>query len=121
MRRGCQLGRACALQQDRVGEPLDAFDGDPGGRGDLFDGRARPDLGLNLLGTQHAWNLGVGLGFTGGGLLATHSGTQSIVGPQEELLAGAVGLADDSFAIDVEPDDFEFPHVDLLRAMSRPI
>jgi len=43
------------------------------------------------------------LGFTGGGLLATHRGTQSIVGPQEELLAGAVGLADDSFAIDVEP------------------
>jgi hypothetical protein len=87
----------------------------PAAEGDLFDGRARPDLGLNLLGTQHAWNLGVGLGLTRPVLLATHGGTQPVVGPQEELLAGAVGLADDSFAIDVEPDDFEFPHVDLLR------
>ena len=33
---------------------------------------------------------------------------------------GGIGLADDSFAVDVEPDDLEFPHVDLLRASAKP-
>ena len=100
-----------------MGESLHPGDVDPGRLRDLFDGCARANPGLNLLGTQHAWNLDIELGLAGSGLVAAHGGTQPIVGAQDELLARVVAFADDAFAIDVESDDLEFPHADLLRAV----
>src|SRR5689334_18522875 len=85
--------------------------------GDLLDGCARANSGLNLLGTQHVRNLGIELGLAGSGSVATNGGTQPVVSPQDELL-GVVAFADDALAVNVEPDDLEFPHADLLRARS---
>jgi hypothetical protein len=45
---------------------------------------------------------------------------QAVVGAQYELLAGVGGLADDALAIDVESDDLEFPHIDLLGLIGHP-
>jgi hypothetical protein len=64
-------------------------------------------------------DLGVGLGLGRAGRVAAQGGTQPVIGPQQELLAEALGLADDSFAVDIETDDSEFPHLDLLRTESQ--
>ena len=82
----CQLGSARALQQDRMREPLHPGDIDACRLGDLLDGRARANPGLNLLGTQHAWNLGIELGLADSGFFATNGGTQPVVSTQDELL-----------------------------------
>ena len=102
-----------------MGEPLDSSHVDTGRLRDLLDGCARANSRLNLLRTQHVWNLGIGLGSTGSGLVAAHGGAQPVVGAQDELLVRLVAFADDAFAINVESDDREFPHVDLLRAYRR--
>jgi hypothetical protein len=60
------------------------------------------------------------MGLTCAGFLAAQGGPQPIVGQQDELLPGVAGFADDAFAVDVQPDDFEFPHADLLRASAKP-
>ncbi|COV41080.1 Uncharacterised protein [Mycobacterium tuberculosis] len=62
VRRGCQLGRARAFQQYRVGKPADTGDVGARCRSDLFDRRAGPNSGLNLLGAQHVGDLDVQLG-----------------------------------------------------------
>ncbi|PQM49007.1 hypothetical protein C1Y40_00774 [Mycobacterium talmoniae] len=75
----------------------------------------RPDPGLNLLGTQHAGNLNIELGLADPGRVAAQRRTQPIIGPDFELVVGILALADDVFAIDVESNDLEFPHDNLLR------
>ena len=88
----------------------------PGRCGDLLDRCACADPGLDVLGAQHVWDLDVDLGLARRGLVAAYGGPQPVVGAQDELLPGVVGLADDALAVDVESDDLQFPHGDLLRA-----
>src|SRR4051812_48811539 len=87
---------------------------------DLLDGCARAYSGLNLLGRQHVWNLCIGSRLAGSGFLATHGGAQPVVSAQDELLVRVVAFANYAFAINVESDDLEFPHADLLRAPVAP-
>src|SRR6202020_459902 len=44
---------------------------------------------------------------------------QPIVGRQLELLCGVISLADDVFAVGVEPNHFEFPHGFSSQALCR--
>src|SRR6478609_8879828 len=101
-------------------ESLHPGDVDACGLRDLLDGCARANPGLNLLGRQHVWNLSIGSGLAGTGFVATHGGTQPVVCAQDELLVRVVAFTDDAFAINVESDDREFPHADLLRAPVAP-
>src|SRR3954470_14929362 len=101
-------------------ESLHPGDVDACGQRDLLDGCARAYSGLNLLGRQHVWNLCIGSRLAGSGFLATHGGAQPVVSAQDELLVRVVAFANYAFAINVESDDLEFPHADLLRAPVAP-
>ena len=97
-----------------------ASDFDSGVRGDLFDGCARTNARLNFLGTQQGWNLDLDLGLARVRAVPAQCGVQAVVGTQHEHLARVDRLADDALAIDVESDDLEFPHADLLGAYRAP-
>jgi hypothetical protein len=110
----CQLRRAIALQQHRVGEAADPRDVGTRRRGHLLDGRARTDLGLNFFGAQHVGDVDLEVRLLRLCGLAVQRGPQSLVGRQPELLCGFISLADDVFAVGIEPNHFEFPHGVLL-------
>jgi hypothetical protein len=97
-----------------MSEAFDACDVNACAGRELLDRRACADLGLDILGTQHVWNLVAVLGLTWTDPVAAHGGLQSVIGAQDELVAGVGDLADDAFAIDVQSDDHEFTHDDYL-------
>ena len=101
-----------------MGEPVNLGHVDPGRRGDLFNRCARTDSGLNILGTQHASALVVSRGLTWSHPITARSSAQPVVYPNQKLVRRVATLADDVLAIDIEPDECEFPHVDLLRSDS---
>ena len=115
MRGGRQFGGALTLQQHRVGEPLDLGDVHPGARRDLLDGGAGPDAGLNILGTQHGFDLAVSGNLSGSRAIAAHRCTQPVVEPDEELVGRVAAFADDVLTVDIQPYKCQLPHVDLLR------
>ena len=115
----CQLGGAIALQQHRMGEPADTRDIGARRRSHLLDGGAGPDLGLNFLGTQHVGDLDVEVRLLRRCWVAPQKFAQSIVGRQLELFCGVATLADDVFAVGIEPNHFEFPHGFSSQAFCR--
>jgi hypothetical protein len=97
-----------------VGEALDLGYINPGGFRDLFDRGARSNAGLNILGTQHAFDLIVSCGLAEPRPVAAYSGAKAVVYPNQKFVGGVATFADDVLAVDIESDESEFPHVDLL-------
>ena len=69
---------------------------------------------MNIFGTQHAFDLTVSRGLDQSRPIAAHRGTQPIIYSDQEFVGGVTAFADDVLAVDIEPDESEFPHVDLL-------
>lgn len=119
VRGGGELGGPGTFQQDGVGEAFDLGRVRSAGLGQLLDGCSGADPGLNFLGTQHASDLDVDLCLADAGGVTTDGGAQAVVEAQAEL-GGAVGasravvFADDVSAVDVESNNFQISHVDLL-------
>jgi hypothetical protein len=97
-----------------VGEALDLGYINPRGFGDFFDRCSRSNAGLNILGTQHAFDLVVSCGLAQPRPIATHCGAKPVVYPDQEFVGGVATFADDVLTVDIESDESEFPHVDLL-------
>jgi hypothetical protein len=111
---GRQLSSALTFQQHRVRESLNLGDIHSGRLGDLLDGCARPDPSLNILGPQHAFDLTISSGLAQPRPVAAYRGTQSVVYPNQEFVGGVATFADDVLSVDIESNESEFPHVDLL-------
>ncbi len=116
MRGRCQLGGAGAFQQHRVGKPADPRDVGARRRGHLLDGRTGANFGLNFFGAQHVCDYNIELRLLLRWRLAAQDRMQPFVGHQLELFCGFFTLADDVFAVVIEPNHFEFPHGFSLQA-----
>jgi hypothetical protein len=101
------LGGARALQQHRVGEPLDLLDGHPGRGGHLLHGRSGADAGLDLSWSQLALQLDRDLPEPA--QVPSGGGAQLLVGRNGEALATAGVLQDDIAALG-DPDDPQRAH-----------
>ena len=97
-----QLGRAGALQQHRVGEPLHPMCWHAGRRGDLLDGLTRTDAGLDLSGAHLALQLDFDLAESGD--VAPGGRTEAFVRWHDETLAARDVLANDGLAVFAEAD-----------------
>ncbi|SHW46693.1 Uncharacterised protein [Mycobacteroides abscessus subsp. abscessus] len=98
-----------------MGEAHDALRAHARGCGELLDGGAGPDAGLDVTGAQRVGHLDLDfdLRLVAGGPVAADGGLQSIIDAQDKLVCGGRtvgGFADDALAVGVESDDLEFPH-----------
>jgi hypothetical protein len=106
-----QVGRARALQEDRVRVPLDAVRGQAGRGCHLLDRLARTDACLDL--TRPHLALDLDLDLAEPGQVAARGGPEALVGRKQEALAAGRVLADDGLAVFIEPDDSQRSHPGL--------
>ena len=80
-----------------MGEPFDPRDIDSGGGGDLLNGGAGPDAGLNFPGSQRALHFDLNL--PEAGQITPGGCTEPVVGVDDELVAAVGILADHPLAV----------------------